>query len=1302
MRHKLFLLLAVIAMHALYAHAQSTPPQLVSVVRPSPNVQAMQKYGDIPISAYTGIPNISVPIYTIKFRDITVPVSLSYHASGIKVSEEASQVGLGWVLNAGGVVSRNIVGQDDIMYSYFNTAIPDFSDGIYPMKSIDSKTQNSAVNTGCIVPVISTQGNNTQTSVDLTTPLSTLGTIALTEDFQPDQYYYNFPGQSGKFVLKRDKSAVLQSQRKVKITYSTSGFTIVDIDGTTYGYALTETFNDTKYTHTSAWYLTSITSPTGNAVTFNYSSVLFNYVKPVGSYSESREDWLETMNHLLNIPPSAIGDPPVPPVAGYQFGITPGNQYYQMVLSSIDFPTGQVKFNYSTNRTDINYEAELDSVQIFAKDKSGTIASSPFKTVALSFGYFSTVMAGNYSSGSIDNDSKRLKLTQVQEIGYYNGKKELENPYKFFYNETSAYGLPPKTTFARDHWGYYNGKTSNTSLIPSVQTFNVNNVLSYILGAEGQEREPDPNFNQVFSLTSMQYPTGGSTEFQYETNDFDETLSEVHDGYNSTYHAMTNMIPKKFSTAYDYTNNSYSQGNTLNISDEMWGAPAPGTGQPVYPSVTLNMVFINASANCTTIGLPATLQTWWDIRNAQGQSVATFDLGNYTTTVTGSSSLFDAAVCNNGPVYYINKKISLAPGIYTLVAHNATSAHDDVATMQITATWYVSSTVDPSSGSSGASTFSYGGGLRVKRVIDHDGISSSNDKVKKYVYHYLADKDHNGTPEEYSYGIRMSKPRYSYFVVSWDLHSEQMTGCAYDFYNTVHLNRSSDSQVPLNGSAGGLTVGYSQVTELHGENGENGKNVFQYTNEPDIILAYNEQITGLSLPLKPPYGSAIANNFNGELLHQVSYANNNNGFVKIKETLNQYATDPNQNVVYGLEDRMTPTSNTGFQQCTYWYPQPCIGNTIFTYQALRSQWHYLTSTDDKVYNQGDTTQYIETVTNYTYDPLTLLPATTTVTNSKGQTITTNTTYPLDYNVATATDAFTNGIKNLQNRNVIVAPVEKYIQKSNSASSSTGTVGSVLTSYNSSLPTPSLIYSSMLANPSASFVPAGVNAGGNVTKDVSYEPLISFDSYDAYGNILQQHKINDNNHAYVWDYQSSLPAAEAINAPQAKIACTSFEFDGSGNWTIGSAVRDATKGITGKSSYSLANGSISKSTGIVSLDTLVVSYWSTGGQYTVTGSIASVTGKTVTLNGTSWTYYEHTVTGVTTVTVSGTSNIDELRLYPKYAQMTSYTFDPIVGMTSQCDVNNRVSYYDYDGLGRLKDIKDQDGNILKTFQYHYKQ
>src|SRR5262245_52897899 len=89
--------------------AQNIP----KIVPPAPDVANLQRYGDLPISTYTGTPSISIPLYEVKSWDISVPISISYNASGIRVADEAGRVGLGWVLNAGGAISRNIIGKDD-------------------------------------------------------------------------------------------------------------------------------------------------------------------------------------------------------------------------------------------------------------------------------------------------------------------------------------------------------------------------------------------------------------------------------------------------------------------------------------------------------------------------------------------------------------------------------------------------------------------------------------------------------------------------------------------------------------------------------------------------------------------------------------------------------------------------------------------------------------------------------------------------------------------------------------------------------------------------------------------------------------------------------------------------------------------------------------------------------------------------------------------------------------------------------------------------------------------------------------
>lgn len=81
----------------------------------TPNTYAFARYGDLPVDYSTGLPQINLPLTSISDRDIKVDVSLSYYASGIKVDQEASWVGLGWSLNAGGMITCQLRGAPDEM-----------------------------------------------------------------------------------------------------------------------------------------------------------------------------------------------------------------------------------------------------------------------------------------------------------------------------------------------------------------------------------------------------------------------------------------------------------------------------------------------------------------------------------------------------------------------------------------------------------------------------------------------------------------------------------------------------------------------------------------------------------------------------------------------------------------------------------------------------------------------------------------------------------------------------------------------------------------------------------------------------------------------------------------------------------------------------------------------------------------------------------------------------------------------------------------------------------------------------------
>ena len=66
-----------------------------------------------------------------------------------------------------------------------------------------------------------------------------------------------------------------------------------------------------------------------------------------------------------------------------------------------------------------------------------------------------------------------------------------------------------------------------------------------------------------------------------------------------------------------------------------------------------------------------------------------------------------------------------------------------------------------------------------------------------------------------------------------------------------------------------------------------------------------------------------------------------------------------------------------------------------------------------------------------------------------------------------------------------------------------------------------------------------------------------------------------------------------------------------------------------------------------------------------------------------------------------NQIDLLRTLPN-VQVTTYTYKPLVGISTQTDPQGFTTYYEYDDFNRLKSIKDKDGNIVKNFEYHYRE
>ena len=406
-------------------------------------------------------------------------------------------------------------------------------------------------------------------------------------------------------------------------------------------------------------------------------------------------------------------------------------------------------------------------------------------------------------------------------------------------------------------------------------------------------------------------------------------------------------------------------------------------------------------------------------------------------------------------------------------------------------------------------------------------------------------------------------------------------------------------------------------------------------------------------------------------LSGVSYYKLVNGTYKmVKNVSNAYSPYYSKNIVTGALVQVQ-TTNPGSSSCFLdTYPPGSPMGDLFYYFDVVVGVGTMKMTAQYINEYDDNNDTFTDSKTYTYgSSYHLFPTLVSHIDSKGDTLNTHLLYPTDFLSTPVYDS-------LYTRNSLSPVVETLDYKGSSSFLSSTT--SNYRNWGNHILTPETVVTQLLSYPA--------------------DTRLHYHGYDARGNIVWVSKDSGVNTSFIWDYRSAYPIAKCVNADTTAIAYTSFEADGQGRWTFSGAPTANAASPTGGYCYNLGqtSGSITK-TGLTSSNTYVVSYWSsTGSSYTVSGSTAVTQGKMI--NG--WTYFEHTVTGVSTITVSGSANIDELRLYPSGAQMTTYTYTPLVGMTSQCDVDNRVTYYIYDALGRLKVVKDQDGNIIKTYDYHY--
>lgn len=101
------------------AFAQIPELERPHVTPPSPEAAELTKYITYPVNLSNGLVQMSIPLYEIVDGDIRIPITLNYHASGLKPNMRSGHwLGDGWSLSTGPSLSRTINGvADEINYN---------------------------------------------------------------------------------------------------------------------------------------------------------------------------------------------------------------------------------------------------------------------------------------------------------------------------------------------------------------------------------------------------------------------------------------------------------------------------------------------------------------------------------------------------------------------------------------------------------------------------------------------------------------------------------------------------------------------------------------------------------------------------------------------------------------------------------------------------------------------------------------------------------------------------------------------------------------------------------------------------------------------------------------------------------------------------------------------------------------------------------------------------------------------------------------------------------------------------------
>jgi len=517
-------------------YSQTTPFTLPRVTPSSPVATEMTKYINYPVDLSNGLVKISIPLYEIVDGDIKIPITLNYHASGLKPNMRSNDcLENGWSINAGPTLSRNIIGGADELFYFYDMIV-----------------------------------NQQPTYQQLNLVANQEKDIAL------DEFHYSLLNNNGRLYFKRLTASQLRPVtipvEPINVTLPvannyTNFINITDSKGLQYFFGGSEEkykdfvlsqYGSTRPSVPTSWKINKIYSPTSNrTVSFDYYdnisqipylretdavtmiddiSCQCQYDIPIIRILDSSglSDRYYTCTVTGQLEPKNYYELSIP--RGYQFPMRSTEAVYQRnsYIKTIRFSGGRVEFTKNENN-----RKGLTSIRVYDNNNALVKQIEFFQTLT-------------YDT---------LPLLFLNQIKITSPTETESEVYSFQYNNWTVNKNPRSI----DKWGYYNAE-NNTTLIPPISTqVMINNFPNISMQATvnipGSNRESNETAMQDGILKGIIYPTGGRTNFIYEAHRYKDSdgyvklagglrikqIQDVNESGNTTYRNF------KYSTSSDFT-----------------------------------------------------------------------------------------------------------------------------------------------------------------------------------------------------------------------------------------------------------------------------------------------------------------------------------------------------------------------------------------------------------------------------------------------------------------------------------------------------------------------------------------------------------------------------------------------------------------------------------------------------------------------------------------------------------------------------------------------------------------------------